>query len=153
MDSKGFSVNKVVPDSVRDLFHVVARSGSTADTEEHIKSLLIKLEELKEKDPIILVWFGTCEITTKGKYIYLRNYPYQNIGSILTGYRELKNRIIARYKYVTIIFLECPYYSISTFNKTLREGKNKDKYTTEQNNNQKKPTKYSLVVKNIVAPE
>lgn len=86
------------------------------------------MEELKEKNPIILDWFGTCEIMTRGKYIYLRNYPYQDTEPILTGYRELKNRLLARYKYVTIFFLEFPYYSVPTFNKALREGKNKDKY-------------------------
>lgn len=84
---------------------------------------------------------------TRGKYIYLRNYPYQDTEPILTGYRELKNRLLARYKYVTIFFLECPYYSVPTFNKALREGKNKDKYKTDQNN-KTKTTKTSLVVKN-----
>ncbi|CAC5420474.1 unnamed protein product [Mytilus coruscus] len=145
-DSKGFSVDKVVPDSVRDKFHIVAKSGTTATTDEHLINLFAKLEELKLKDPIILIWFGTCEITTKGKYIYLRNYPYQNIESILTGYRELRDKILARFKYVLIIFLECPYYSISTFNKTIREGK-KNKGILDQNNNRTKPTNYSLVVK------
>ncbi|CAC5389894.1 unnamed protein product [Mytilus coruscus] len=66
-DSKGFSVDKVVPDSVRDKFHIVAKSRTTATTDEHLINLFAKLEELKLKDPIILIWFGTCEITTKGK--------------------------------------------------------------------------------------
>ncbi|CAC5382825.1 unnamed protein product [Mytilus coruscus] len=144
--AKGFSVDKVVPDSVRDKFHIVAKSGTTATTDEHLKNLFAKLEELKLKDPSILIWFGTCEITTKGKYIYLRNYPYQNIESILTSYRELRDKILARFKYVTIIFLECRYYSISTFNTTIREGK-KNKDILDQNNNRTKPTNYSLVVK------
>jgi hypothetical protein len=35
-------------------------------------------------DPIVLVWFGTCELTEKkcagvGKYIKSRSCPYQNI--------------------------------------------------------------------------
>ncbi|CAG2202746.1 unnamed protein product [Mytilus edulis] len=147
-DSKGFSLDRIVPDSISDKFHIVAKSGATASNDEHLKTLFAKLEELKTKDPIILIWFGTCEITTKGKYIYLRNYPYQNIESILTGYRDLRDKILAKFKYVTIIFLDCPYYSITIFNKKIRdreEKKNKDKL--DQNNNQTKSTNFSLVVK------
>ncbi|CAG2255077.1 unnamed protein product [Mytilus edulis] len=130
-DSKGFSLDRIVPDSISDKFHIVAKSGATASNDEHLKTLFAKLEELKTKDPIILIWFGTCEITTKGKYIYLRNYPYQNIESILTGYRDLRDKILAKFKYVTIILckqiMESYEERITSLEKTVENKCDEDK--------------------------
>lgn len=46
-DSKGFSVDKVVPDSVRDTFHKVAKSETKATTDEHLKNLFCKIRRVE----------------------------------------------------------------------------------------------------------
>lgn len=67
---------------------------------------------------MVLIWLGTCEITQKkGKYIKSLNYPYQNMEFILTEYRKLKLRIKRVNPQAVILFIMCPYYSISRANK------------------------------------
>ena len=66
-------------------------------------------------NPLILVWLGTCEITRKDdKYISLREYPYQSIEFALTEYRVLKDQIIQANISAKVLFLDCPYYSITS---------------------------------------
>jgi hypothetical protein len=61
---------------------------------------------------------GTCDITEKkGKYISVKSYPYQKIEFALNKYRTLKSRLLQANPEATVVFLECPYYSITRFNK------------------------------------
>ena len=69
-------------------------------------------------NPNVVVWLGTCEITRKeGKYIKLKDYPYQNIEFTLTAHRIFKEKILRANSNTIIVFLECPYYSAANFNK------------------------------------
>jgi hypothetical protein len=78
----------------------------------HVNSLVRLVKDLK--DPIILVWLGTCEITRKvDKYIKTYEYPYQNIELVLTEYRELWYRIKRINPSASVYFIECPHYSIT----------------------------------------
>jgi hypothetical protein len=87
-DSKGAAIKEVLP------------GGATAIDERLIKELLSEIRS--HDDPIVLGWFGTCELTEKkfavaGKYkryIKSRSYPYQNIEFTLTRYRDLRDRIL-----------------------------------------------------------
>jgi hypothetical protein len=101
----------------------------------HVNSLLRLVKELK--DPIILVWLGTCEITRKvDKYIKLYKYPYQNIEFILTEYRKLRYQIRRKNPSASLYFIECPCYSITKSNKpknivvnsTINLGKVNERY-------------------------
>ena len=77
-DSKGEGLRELIPDFVGNKFRILSAKGATVYNKRHVNSLLRLVKELK--DPIILVWLGTCEITRKvGKYIKLYKYPYQNI--------------------------------------------------------------------------
>ena len=77
-DSKGEGLRELIPDFVGNKFRILSGKGATVHNKRHANSLLRLVKELK--DPIILVWLGTCEITRKvGKYIKLYKYPYQNI--------------------------------------------------------------------------
>ena len=86
---------------------------------------------------MVLIWLGTCEITQKKeKYIKSLDYPYQNIEFILTEYRKLKLRIKLANPQAVILFIECPYYSISRANKH---------HSIDNNNNGKR----SLVINKV----
>ena len=52
----------------------------------------------------------------KGKYIYIRQPPYQNIERCLTEAREAKEKLLRANKEAKIIFLDCPYYSTIKYN-------------------------------------
>lgn len=91
-DSKGEGLRELIPDFVGNNFRILSRKGATVYNKSHVSSLLRLVKELK--DPIILVWLGTCEITRKvDKYIKLYEYPCQNIEFILTEYTKLRYRI------------------------------------------------------------
>jgi len=120
-DSKGLNLKEVIPNCVSDKLSIVARRGAIVFSEEHKKDLYRKVR--KAYSPIILIWLGTCKISKKDKYIKLRSYPYQNIELVLKEYRELKKEILKINKYAKVLFIECPYYSISKSNR-LRRGTN-----------------------------
>ena len=88
----------------------------------------------KSRDPIVLVWLGTCEFTgKKRKYISIRhyNYKYQNVEYTLDEYRELLSKIKKVNPTATVIFLECPYsiYAYNSRNNTI------NRTSTDSNNN------------------
>jgi len=92
---------------------------------------------------VILISFGTCELTAKkGKYIYLRQPPYQNVEVCLTEARELKRKLLRANRDAKIYFLECPYYSTIKFNK---QEISINKSVSDLNNNSK--TKNRTVLK------
>ena len=64
-------------------------------------------------------WGG---VRSLGKYISLREYPYQSIEFALTEYRVLKDQIIQANSSAKVLFLDCPYYSITRANKIRRSG-------------------------------
>jgi len=113
-DSKGAAIRRVVPSIAR--FHIIDKSGVNAADKKFIKRVS---EEIKDKDrPIVIIWFGTCELTRKsGKYLKLRESPFQNIEICLTECRKFKKRLLEANKSALIVFLECPYYSIKKYNK------------------------------------
>jgi hypothetical protein len=51
---------------------------------------------------------------------------------VLTEYRERKNEILKVNKYVKVLFIECPYYSITKANRLKRGANNRE---TDKNNN------------------
>ena len=72
-----------------DNLKIIAKGSTTEWDQEHRDVLFRKVNQARL--PIVLIWLGTCEITEKtGKYINLRDYPYQTIEDTLTEYRELK---------------------------------------------------------------
>jgi hypothetical protein len=106
---------------------------------------------------VILIWLGTCENTFKeGKYIRIRNFPYQIVEYTLTEYRELRDKIIHVNRHSKIVFIACPYYSITKTNrnfasqrKTLKNNHSKAQVTykgnkagTDKNNNNKAQVTY-----------
>ena len=154
-DSKGFCLEKVVPDSVRNNIKIIARSGATVSWDNHTQELLRTVK--KAYKPVILICLGTCEVIFKeGKYIRVRNFPCQNVEYTLTEYRELRHKIIHVNRQSKIVFIECPYYSMTKPNrnfasqrKTVKNNHSKAQVTykgnktgTDKNNNNKAQVAY-----------
>lgn len=65
--------------------------------------------------PTIVIWLGTCELTTKtDKAVLLSEAP---VDEILEFYIFLKFKINTVNSSANVIFLDCPYYSIIEFNR------------------------------------
>ena len=114
-DSKGKYLKPVIPGRYRTNLHIINKSGATIDSE--IVNTAIRQIRLANK-PTVLIWLGTCEITSKkGKFIQLIDYPFQTIEEILDQYWSIKKKILRVNSQATVCFLECPYFSISIWNK------------------------------------
>lgn len=119
-DSKGEYLKDFVPSSVKDKFHIVSKRGATVYNKVHRENLIGQISGVE--NPLILVWLGTYEITKKDdKIISLKEYPYQSIEFTLTEYRVLKEQIIQANISAKVLFLDCPYISITRAN-TIRSG-------------------------------
>ena len=138
----------MLPEFARGHFTIINRGGATAIDERLIQELLS--EVICHDDPIVLVWFGTCELTEKkcagvGKYIKSRSCPYQNIEITLTRYIYLRDRILYANSLCTIIFIDIPYYSITIANKCISErtfGSKSDRSISIKRDNKAKNTQF-----------
>jgi hypothetical protein len=83
---KGDCVKRVSPSIGR--FEIISKKGTNFADNDFIHSVAEKIKE--DNKPIILFWFGTCELTAKkGKYIYIRQPPYQNIERCLRSLTDM----------------------------------------------------------------
>lgn len=64
-------------------------------------------------DPIILICLETCELTNKPNYLSLKDVDLE---LIIQNHINLKSLITNLSPHVTVIFLDCPYYSLAKFN-------------------------------------
>ena len=113
-DSKGDCVKRVSPSIGR--FEIISKKGTNFANNDYIRSVAEKIKE--DNKPVILFWFGTCELTAKkGKYIYIRQPLYQNVEICLTEARDVKVQLLRANKEAKIVFLDCPYYSTIKYNK------------------------------------
>ena len=111
-DSKGFSLRDVLNDRLNQKISVIAKGGANIYNDSHYYK--VKSAVKKAKRPIVIVWLGTCDITgKKGKYVSAKTYPYQKIEFALSKNRTLKSRLLQANPEATVVFLECPYYSIT----------------------------------------
>lgn len=62
-DCKGLCLKKVLPNQYKNKFHILAENGANVNSDKLIDKLLRSIKEAEE--PVILIWFGTCEITEK----------------------------------------------------------------------------------------
>ena len=82
-DSKGLALNEILSDDKKRKIRIIAKKGATITDIELTRRVVRAVKNYS--DPIVAVWFGTCEITNKeGKYITIKSHPYQNIEFTLT---------------------------------------------------------------------
>jgi len=135
-DSKGLALNEILSDDQKRKIRVIAKKGATITDIELARRVVRAVKN--SSDPIVVVWFGTCEITAKeGKYITIKSHPYQNIEFTLTKYREFRDKLLRENHNTKIVFLECPYYSISRYNSRSKKCKDMNNNPTPLNKGKK----------------
>ena len=73
------------------------------------------------KYPVILFWFGTCSLTQKINGLFVVKDDLDNVvASVISLFKTIKAELLSLNHRAKIIFLECPYYSLSMFNSHRR---------------------------------
>jgi hypothetical protein len=87
-DSKSKYLNLVIPGRRKAYLHIYHEAVATI-TSNVVDCALKSIKQTHK--PIVLLWFGTCELTKKvGNLVKIRDSPYQNTELTLTNYREKK---------------------------------------------------------------
>ena len=128
-DSKGFFLSNEITRDYYGSIKIISRSGVTVDDQRFQRSLLRNIQIAIR--PIVFVWFGTCELTDKvGKFISLKNNPTETVDQLIVKYRYFKSSIQRCNNSATVLFINCPYYSIVEWNR--RKGCNNINQYLEQ---------------------
>ncbi|CAC5374472.1 unnamed protein product [Mytilus coruscus] len=115
-DSKGNYLKPVIPGRLRSSLHIFSEKGATIHS-NIINKAIPSIQAATS--PIVLLWFGTCEISKKdGRYSDIIKYPYQSIEQTLTEYRAARDHILQTNPSATVIAIECPYFSIYRWNQS-----------------------------------
>ena len=111
-DSKGRAFLPFL--NYRNKINLIYRSGASI-TNPFMKNTLIKVN--KTANPIVVLFFGTCELTNKqGKYILVPENLDAKLDEIKRNYLLCKRDIIQANPSAKVIFLDCPYQSIIIWN-------------------------------------
>ena len=128
-DSKGACIRRVAPSLAR--FDIISKAGAGAADNKLADTVIRRIQN--KKNPVVITWFGTCEITKKrGKYISIRTPPYQNAEICIKEALNFRDKITKANKGARVIFLDCPYYSPKKYNLLNKKRTNK-----EETNNKK----------------
>ena len=127
-DSKGrYLRNQACKGNTRNI-HFVYRKGATISNQKLVQQVIRNAKF--ELNPIILVWFGTCDFTVKtGKEIRVAESSEcteRVVEKIIARYRELKRQILFVNKSANVFFVECP--PISTKRWAERTSGNGDEF-------------------------
>ena len=115
-DSKGRYLARENEKEGVESIKILFSSGTTVDDLD-FQSYCIRAVRYS-KNPIVIIWFGTCELTRKeGKFITLREDNSEIITRLAVKYRYLKSAILKNNPSATVLFLNCPYYSLFRWNK------------------------------------
>lgn len=115
-DSKGRFIQREITENYYGEIRILSKSGATIDDFGFRRQFLTNIR--LATNPLVLIWFGTCELTTKnGKFIELEGDVYENADRLIVKYRYLISDIQRCNRQSEIIFLKCPYYSIIEWNR------------------------------------
>lgn len=119
-DSKGYSLERAHDSCRTEIAPIIflPLAGSGIRSNDHCDSLLGSLSRIsRNAHPLVLIWFGTCELTYKrNKFLYLRDNNEQRINLITNLYQTFKDLILLRNNRATVVFLNIPQYSIIVWN-------------------------------------
>lgn len=83
--------------------------------------LTIKRHLNTKYKPKVLIWLGTCELTAKSRNGFVLQPDVVNyVNTLILSYQAYKEELLAINSRATIIFLECPFFELQTFN--IRKG-------------------------------
>lgn len=67
--------------------------------------------------PVVILWFGSCELTIKrGKFVYLADNIETKLQTVKANYLNYKEQILIANSNSKVIFLECPFQSLIIWN-------------------------------------
>ena len=93
----------------------IYRGGATSSDNSLKRILFSKIKHVRQ--PTVLVWFGTCELTVKtGKYINIVDEVQTKIEQIIESYKKLKLEVATINRQSRVLFIECPYISAQQWN-------------------------------------
>ena len=111
-DSKGRSF---LPYFTNKRINLVYRSGENINANFMQGYTLNRIRHTNK--PIVVLFFGTCEITDKrGRFIYIPQDIEQRVNDIIESYIKYKIKILQYNPDATVIFLDCPYFSLTICN-------------------------------------
>ena len=99
--------------------------------------------------PIVIIWLGTCELTVKqGKYIRLVDNIDNRLDEIDIEYTEYKECVHRANNQSTVIFLDCPFFSIPLWNK-YKGHHNPDCFELEQATLERAIRRLNIILRSI----
>ena len=108
--------------------------GGAEITNENIQSYAEhQILNRRNKYPVLLFWFGTCSFTEKINGLFvLKDNIEQIVDELINTYIETKQKLLKLNRRAKIIFLECPYYSLSMYNSYRKKHFKKDFFQQQQ---------------------
>ena len=93
-----------------------------------------QVSKKQNKYPVIIFWFGTCSLTTKNNdgLFVIKNDLDQVIRDTISHYKDTKNELLRLNHRAKVVFLECPYYSLSMYNESRGKVIKKDYFIKQQ---------------------
>lgn len=108
--------------------------GGSQITDSDIQSFAkFQVTKRSNRYPVILFWFGTCSLTHKNRdgLFVIKDDIDQAVKDTIFEYKAIKQRLLKLNHRAKVLFLECPYFSLSMFNQ--KRGKQfKINYFSEQ---------------------
>lgn len=86
------------------------------------------------KYPVLIFWFGTCSFTEKSDsgLFEIKQDLETVVKGVLSSYKETRDSLLKLNHRAKIVFLECPYYSLATFNQFRNKNYKKDYFIEQQ---------------------
>lgn len=116
-DSKGRSLMPFFTNTNR--INLIYRSGGSI-TNNRTNSFMqdYTLNRIKTTpNPLVILFFGTCELTVKnGKYITIPTDLDGRVQEVIEQYYIYKQTILEYNPSATVIYLDCPYFSLIQWN-------------------------------------
>ena len=113
-DSKGRYIKGELSNSEQSFVKIIPISGTKCA--DPIIKRNVRRELLTNSISTVLLWFGTCELTTKtGRTVSLCETS-EVVSRIIESYRSIRSEILSVSPSTKVLFIECPYYSIDKWN-------------------------------------
>lgn len=98
-------------------FEIIYKIGTSAADKKFLESVCHRISGLQ--NPVILVFFGNCELTSKKEnFISVKKPTDDNVKNIIENYKKYRSLILKDNRTATVKFIECPYYSPKKYNST-----------------------------------
>ena len=144
-DSKGRSLMPYFTNTNR--INLIYRPGKGIDDNFMKEYTLNRIKRTSK--PIVILFFATCELTDKkGKYIYLPAELERRVDEVIDKYIKYKHKILQYNSEATVIYLDCPYFSLTVWN-FLRGHPSPGSFDLDQKRLEQAILAFNLKLKNI----